>query len=713
MKQLFQSLKTGKAVLTDMPVPSVRDGHLLIKSSNSLVSLGTERMIIEFGRASWFQKALQQPEKVKQVLKKVKTAGFQNTVTSVRNKLDTPIPVGYCNAGVVIDMGSDITSFKIGDRVISNGPHSEVVLVPERLCSQIPDSVDDPTACFTVLSSVALQGIRLADPTLGESVAVIGLGLLGLISCQILKANGCRVIGFDFDDNKIALAKNFGTESWNLNEIKTPVEAAMAFTGGNGVDAVLITASTKDNSPIEQAPQMCRKRGRVVLVGVVGLHLNRSDFYEKEISFQVSCSYGPGRYDHFYEQNGRDYPIGFVRWTEQRNFEAVLNLMADRKLVVDNLISNVIPFSEAGEIYNREITNRKNLGLILEYPKAITNNKRRIELKKTAASHKGTGSVKAGFIGAGGFTGSVLLPALVKTKASLIGISSAKGLSSSTLGKKYGFSFVTTDSRDIVNNPDINAVFITTQHDTHARFVVEGLEAGKHVFVEKPLAISKDQLEKIEDAFFKTKDKVLLVGFNRRFSPHAIEITKLLKGRQSPLSMTMTVNAGMVPASHWVQDPERGGGRIIGEACHFIDLMSFFTKSTVTSVYSCMVAESLDTICSDKISISLKFGDGSIGTINYFANGHKDIPKERMEIFSDGRILHLEDFKTLTGYGFNNFKRLKLRTQDKGHENEMSLFVDTVINGGAPIIPFNHLLNTTLATFAALESAKTGKSIAL
>ncbi|MBF0546810.1 MAG: bi-domain-containing oxidoreductase [Candidatus Riflebacteria bacterium] len=705
MRQILQNLKNGKITLAEIPVPDVKPGHVLIKTSKSLISMGTERMLLTFGRSGWIDKARQQPDKVKQVVSKIKTDGLMATAESVFNKLDQPLPLGYCNAGTVIELGSGVHEFRIGDRVASNGNHAEVVSVPRHLCAKIPENVDDISGSFAVISAIALQGVRLINPTLGEKIAVTGLGLIGILAAQILKANGCRVIGFDLDSQKVELAKKYGIEAF-LAGNTDPVEASRKFSDGNGVDAVLITASTKSNDPIQLAPQMCRKRGRVVLVGVVGLELSRDDFYKKEISFQVSCSYGPGRYDPEYEKKGLDYPIGFVRWTEERNLQAVLELMADRKLSVSELVSSVIHIEKSVEAYDRVEKDPKALGLILDYPQDVDLSRKVVEIRSVESSNNNlkAGEPVIGFIGAGGFAASTLLPAFAETNAKLKTIASSAGVSGTHLGKKHGFFVTTTDYKYILNDPEINTVIITTQHDSHARFVCESLKAGKHVFVEKPLCLTKNELAEISRIYQKAAEKgqILMVGFNRRFSPLSVKARELLSNLSGPTNITMTVNAGAIPHDHWTQSDEAGGGRILGEACHFIDLLRYLTGSPISEM-NCLTGRGpTKENPPDSAIISMRFSDDSLGTIQYFPNGCKDFPKERIEIFKSGKILEIDNFKTLSGYGFSNFSTEKLWTQNKGHKGEALKFIEAIRAGKQSPITFSELVEVTQAAINAV-----------
>lgn len=699
MKQILQNLKTGQIEVSDIPVPSVKHGHLLIKTRKTLISTGTERMLLEFGKAGWINKARQQPDKVKQVVQKIKTDGFKPTVDAVFNKLNQPVSLGYSNVGVVIDIGSGVDGFKIGDRVVSNGHHAEVVCVPKNLCEKIPEEVNDSAAAFVVLSAVALQGIRLINPTIGESVAVMGLGTIGLLACQILRANGCRVLGIDFEKEKLELANKYGVEICDLSEGVDPVSEALSFSDGYGVDAVLITASTKSNDPIKQSPAMCRKKGRIVLVGVVGLEISRDDFYKKEISFQVSCSYGPGRYEREYEDKGLDYPIEYIRWTEKRNLQAVLQLMAEGRIKTDDLISSTYPILDAIRAYDEIESKKKVMGIILDYDGLVDTGEKRIEISESKSPKSDYNKAVIGFIGAGSFASSTLIPAFKKNNVRLKTIASSSGVTSSQLGKRYDFEINTTDYHHVLEDNEINVVVITTQHNSHARLVIEALEAGKNVFVEKPLCLREDELYKITSAYnsrLKTLNSQLnlMVGFNRRFAPLTLKLKELIAPLSAPKSFIMTVNAGSIPSDHWVQDTDIGGGRIIGEVCHFIDLLKFLNESEITKYELFRVID----ISNDSVSISLSFNDGSIGTIHYLANGNKDFPKERLEVFCGGKILQLNNFKSLTGFGFTGFSKMRLWSQDKGHQKEVSEFLNAIVNGRPSPIPFKEILEVSKVT---------------
>ncbi|MCP3669440.1 MAG: zinc-binding dehydrogenase [Gammaproteobacteria bacterium] len=706
MKQILQNLKTGETVVEDIPCPSATSGALLVQTTHTLVSAGTERMLVNFGKANLIDKARQQPDKVKMVLDKVKTDGLAPTLQAVRSKLDQPLPMGYCNVGRTLEIGKGVDGFKLGDRVISNGKHAEVVSVPKNLCAKIPDNVSDEEAAFTVIASIALQGIRLGKPTLGECFVVTGLGLIGLVAVQLLRANGCRVLGIDYDSSKIALAQQFGAETVDLSKGEDPLAVAQRFSRGKGVDGVIITASTKSNEPVHQAAEMCRKRGRIILVGVVGLELSRADFYEKELSFQVSCSYGPGRYDSEYEEKGNDYPLPFVRWTEQRNFEAVLDLLAAGQLDVKPLISHRLPFLEAKEAYD-VVSNGAPLGILLEF---ADQDEAELRQSKVQITHKPTTASKAkiGFIGAGNYATHVLIPAFAKTSAELMSVSSNTGISGVHVAKKFEISEATTDTAGLISDDSNNTLVITTRHDSHAGFVQDALEVGKNVFVEKPLAITRDQLQGISESYEQSQANEtgarIMVGFNRRFAPQVVKMKQLLESTPEAKAFVMTVNAGGIPADHWTQDRSIGGGRIIGEGCHFVDLLRFLAGAPIISVQAMKMGSVPGmAVSDDKVSINLLFADGSFGTVHYLANGHKSFPKERLEVFCGGAILQLDNFRKLQGYNWPDFKKMNLLQQDKGNSACAAAFVDAIENGEPSPIPFEEIVEVTNACFDVVD----------
>lgn len=706
MKQIIQSLNNGKTELAEVPLPLCNSKSVLIQTSHSLVSLGTEKMLVDFGKGSYIKKARQQPDKVKEVISKVKTDGLAATLSAVENKLNQPIPLGYCNVGRIIEVGREVSEFKVGDRVASNGPHAEFVSIPKNLVVKIPEGVSDEQASFTVIGSIGLQGIRLLNPTLGETVVVIGLGLIGLITAQLLKANGCNVIGFDFDESKVKLAKTYGIDSLNPNDGVKQSEYVLERTGQIGCDAVIITASNPSDEIISQSAQMSRKKGRIVLVGVIGLDLKRSDFYEKELSFKVSCSYGPGRYDSNYEEGGNDYPLPYVRWTEKRNFQAVLNAISNGSINVDSLITERVLLENYSEIYD-DIGKGKSIASLLLYT-PTKNSSFHKNVKVTESKIYSRNKPILGIIGAGNFTGSTILPKLSAVGAQIKSIASSKGLSGSIQAKKHSIENSTTDYKSILMDKDISLVLITTQHGSHSVFVSEALDSDKHVFVEKPLSITWEGLEKVEKAL-KNSNAWVTVGFNRRFAPLAIELKKHLA--PSPMNIVATMNAGFIPPEVWVHDLKTGGGRIIGEACHFIDLCTYLTGSEVLEV--CMNAMGPGAqVNTDNASILLKYVNGSNAVINYFSNGSKNYSKERLEVHQHNSTFVIDNWRKLSAYGAKNFKSKKLR-QDKGHYNQFKLLLNNVKLAKGPLIPWCETLNTSKATLAAVDSLIQGKWISI
>ncbi|MHA6697200.1 bi-domain-containing oxidoreductase [Chryseobacterium sp. A321] len=703
MKQIIQSFKSGQTILEEVPAPQVARGAVLIQTTRSLVSLGTERMLVEFGKSNLVSKARQQPDKVKQVLDKIKTEGLMPTLEAVFNKLGEPLPLGYCNVGKVIAVGEGVSEFKVGDRVASNGQHAEFVSIPKNLVAHIPDNVSDDEAAFTVIGSIGLQGIRLLDPTLGETVVVTGLGLIGLLTAQLLIANGCKVIGVDIDESKLALAEHWGIIPFNPRNGDV-VKFVEENTNNVGADGVIITASAKTDEIISQAAKMSRKRGRIVLVGVIGLNLSRAEFYEKELSFQVSCSYGPGRYDEDYENRGIDYPLPFVRWTEKRNFEAILQSISSGKLQVKEMITEIIPLENYLDIYG-EIGASKSIASILKYNETDAIPQNTIQLKEANYSaQKGV----IGIIGSGNFTKMTMLPALKGSGAFYKYIASRGGVSGTAMAQKHDFSHSTTNVDDVLKDPEVDLIMITTRHNLHASMTVKSLEAGKHVFVEKPLALNAEELNSIINAQ-QSSGKTVMVGFNRRFSPHVEKMKSLLGNSQ--MNVIATMNAGNIPANVWVHDMLVGGGRIIGEACHFIDLITYLTGSKVKSVCMNAMGENPEEN-TDCASILLKYENGSTGVINYFSNGSKSYSKERIEVYSQERTLIMDNFRTTEGFGFKNFSKLKTKL-DKGHKAQFHKLIKQIQEGGSELIPFEEIINTTKASFAAIESMKQNKWINL
>ena len=701
MKQIIQDLKSGATILEDVPVPQVKAGCVLIKTTRTLVSLGTERMLVEFGKANLIDKARQQPDRVKQVLDKIKTDGLQPTLEAVFNKLGQPLPLGYCNVGKVVAIGKGVTEFVVGDRVASNGNHAEYVCVPQNLVAKIPENVSDEEAAFTVIGSIGLEGIRLFKPELGETVVVVGLGLIGLIVSQLLRANGCRVIGVEFDQAKLDIAKQWGVIPVNPSQGDDQVKVVEELTNGVGADGVIITASAHDDSIIHNSCLMTRKRGRIILIGVIGLNMRRDDFYKKELTFQVSCSYGAGRYDENYENKGIDYPLPYVRWTEKRNFETILHTIANGGLNVKPLITEDVSLENYLEIYGN-MRKHGSIASIIRFPEE--EQIERVVKVEDGKFEKGQG--KIGIIGAGNYTSSMVVPCLKICGAKIKYIASAGGLNAKILAKKAGAECATSDYNEILKDEEVDTVIITTRHNMHARMAIECLKAGKSVFVEKPLCLNKEEFDEVEDAY-KQSGKALTVGFNRRFSPFATKLKSLVG--DGPKNIVATMNAGFIPADAWVHDLSIGGGRIIGEACHFIDLCSYLAGSYVKAVCMNAMGENPEEN-TDNVSILLKFENGTNAVINYFANGSKSYAKERIEVFSQERVFVLDNWRKLEAFGVKGFSKMK-GTMDKGQKIEFAMLNERAVRGGEAIISFESIKNTTLASFAAIQSLKENRWI--
>ena len=707
MKQLIQSFKTGELGLFDVPAPICQKYGALVQTKVSLVSAGTEKMLVDFAKKSLLSKAKDRPDLVKQVLDKMKKEGVKNTLEKVFTKLDSPIPLGYSLAGRVLEVGSDMSGINIGDRVACGGAgyanHSEINYVPKNLMVKIPDGVDDIDASFVTVGAIALQGVRQTEPKLGEKIAVMGLGLLGQLTVQLLKANGCKVIGSDIDPDKLALAKRLGAdEVCHASDI---IKRANEFSNGYGVDAVIIAASTPSNQPVIDAAEISRMRGRVIFLGLVGMDIPRNDYYKKEIDLRLSMAYGPGRYDPQYEEKGVDYPYDLVRWTEQRNFEAFLGLIEEGKVKPKELLTHEYDFDDAMNAYDllEGKVNEKYLGIILNYKNEINLEEHRsIQRKDKAIAVK---DVNIGLIGAGNFTKSVILPNLQKVGGyNLVGLCTATGVSAEGTGKKYDFKYITTDSSEIFRNSEINSVFITTQHNHHANRVLDSIKHQKHCFVEKPLCIYEEELAEIQESY--TGSSILQVGFNRRFSPMLQKMKKELIGQ---VSISYRINAGVIPKEVWIQDREIGGGRIIGEVCHFIDTCSYLIGSEVQSVYATTIKKENQSIPDeDNLNIVLNYKDGSIATIGYYAYGDSAMSKEYIEVFGNGVSMEMHDFRELLIYSGAKVKKEKSLNQDKGFVNEFKAFKEAV-STGIPAIAFESIYNTTKTTFKILKSIRSGE----
>ncbi|MBK9425012.1 MAG: bi-domain-containing oxidoreductase [Bacteroidetes bacterium] len=703
MEQLTQSLKDGQMNLLEVPFPALNHGYILVRNHFSLVSAGTEGKTVKDARLGYIGKAKARKDEVRKVIQTAKTLGIMKTYQMVMNKLDAPNPLGYCCAGEVIEVSPEITEFRIGDYVACGGNsanHSEVVSVPKNLCVKIPAGVTVEQAAMTTLGSIALQGVRQADLRLGESAAVIGLGLIGQLTIQLLQASGIKTIGIDIDEQQVKAAiQNCQTIAFSRNSeyVYTAIDE---LTNGFGVDAVIITAGTSSSDPIDFSGEICRQKGKVVVVGAVPTGFKRTNFFKKELDLRMSCSYGPGRYDSDYEEKGIDYPYGYVRWTENRNMESFLQLISSGKISVEPLITHRFNFASAIEAYNM-IVNRTEpfLGIILKYDQSKS--------VRSTVSTNGTTNVlfKAdkpiiGFIGAGNFAQNFLLPA-IGNDGQLKGISTARPANARNLADKYKFKYAAGSASEIIEDPEINTLFIATRHDSHFTYVIKGLNAGKNVFVEKPLCMDVDELEQIKKAH-AASGKSLMVGFNRRFSPLVKSLMNVIHEKNDvQLSINYRINAGIVPSDHWIHDKSVGGGRIIGEACHFIDLASFLAKSKIESVSAVAVPDAHSQ--NDTAVISLYFKNGSIANISYFSNGNKEVEKENIEVFFNGRIAIINDFKTLTIYGKNKIEK-KSKGTDKGHNQEVSEFLNNINSGSPCPIPFEEQYNSFLATFMCIKS---------
>jgi predicted dehydrogenase/threonine dehydrogenase-like Zn-dependent dehydrogenase len=710
MKQLIQNIKNGKTTIEDVPVPTPRDGQALVKVSASLVSAGTERMVVEFAEKSLIGKARSRPDLVKQVLDKAKREGITPTLQAALNRLDQPMALGYSSAGTIVALGKNMTGFKVGQRVGCAGfgfaTHAEYNVVPKNLLTPLPKNVDFESAAFTTLGAIALHGFRLAETQIGENVAVVGLGLLGLLTIQIADAAGCNVLGIDLDLERVKLASSLGLQAVTRPEAEA---YASALSLSRGFDAVIICADTSSDDPIQLAGVISKDRGRVVATGAVGLNIPRKIYYEKEISFINSRSYGPGRYDSNYEEDGNDYPFGYVRWTEGRNFQAVVDLMGSEKLKVEPLISHRFPIEKGVQAYE-VITGKKKepfLGVLLKYS---SSEKAETKIAFASPTRRSTSIVKLGVLGAGLHANFTLLPIIKNNKDyELIGIASAGGFHAQDSGKKFGFHYATSADDEIINDKNINTVAILTRHDSHADLIIKALKAGKNVFVEKPLALNSEQLSVVSKQLLKTDNCLLLAGFNRRFSPHAQLLKSQVSSLKSPLYAHYRINAGYITSYHWTQDPVIGGGRIIGEACHFIDLITYLVGTPPISVNAVALPNN-GKYSDDNVSMTFTFPDGSISVVDYLANGDKSVPKERLEVFCEGMVAVLDDYVSLT-ITKDGKKKVESKTQDKGWRNEMTALAHAIKSGGEPPIPYEHLIGVTKASFAAVESIRSKKII--
>ena len=713
MKQVVQDVRKGETSVLEVPVPQVMPGTALVRTVASLVSVGTERALVEFAGKTLLGKARSRPDLVRQVIEKARREGILTTFDAVQNQLDLPLPLGYSSAGVIEAVGEGLSGFQVGDRVACAGGgyavHAEYAVVPQNLIAKLPAGVDFEAGAFATLGAIALHGFRLGEPQLGDRVAVIGLGLLGLLAAKIAQAAGCAVFGIDTDPERVELAEKLGIEAVNRDVAETE---GQAFTSGAGFDLIQICADTPSNDTVQLAGVLARDRGIVVATGAVGTELPRRPYYMKELRFVISRSYGPGRYDPLYEEAGVDYPPGYVRWTEGRNLDAFLELIEEGKLEINLLLTHRFPIERAIEAYDliSDSKGEPSLGVLLTYPQeqdGVVSTQRKLEFREP--SIKAQDCVRLGSIGAGNFATAVLFPAM-KSVGGLewVGLATATGMKAAQVGKRFGFAYATTDVDELLNDQRINTVAVLTRHHLHASQVVAALEAGKHVFCEKPLALTSQELGQIEAAL-QTKSNLLSVGYNRRFAPLATKMKSFLDRVHEPLVMRYQVNAGLLPLDHWLHDPAVGGGRLIGEACHFIDFLTFLTNSLPVRVFTLGLPDD-GRYREDNFVITLEFADGSVGSVSYLANGDRSLPKERIEVFGGGRVAILDDFRRLelTTSGRTKKHKSQLR-QDKGHRAEWQTFQETITEGGSPPIPYEQIFAVSLASFAALDSLRSGE----
>jgi predicted dehydrogenase/threonine dehydrogenase-like Zn-dependent dehydrogenase len=715
--QIIQYQKTGEIFVDELPAPKLRPGNVLVRNVFSLISAGTERTSVETAQASMIQKARLRPDLVRQVLDNVNREGLLATYKKVQDRLDNFKELGYSSAGVVVESGVD--DIKVGDRVACAGlgyaSHAEIISVPRNLVVKMPDEVGFDEAAFTTVAAIAMQGVRQADVRVGEQVVVIGLGLIGLLTVQLLKASGCRVIGMDVAPRNFELAMTLGCDRCTLSN-EDAVFEVQGFTRSYGADAVVVTAATTSNQPVELAIQCARKRGTVVALGAVGMNIPRSPFYEKEINFRTSCSYGPGRYDADYEERGHDYPLGYVRWTENRNMESVLDMIVLRKLNVQPLITHRIPVEESLHAYDI-ITGKVQepyLGVLIQYsdPTAPLALSRRVELPVASRSTSGHKAV-LGFIGAGNFTQSMLLPPVMKLAPRLRGLATGKPVNAKNIAKKYHFEFCATDASEIIHDQEVNLVFVTSRHDSHARYVAQALRAGKSVFVEKPPALNREELDSVLDAYSEGERSghapLLMVGYNRRFSAPMCAIQKFFAGRTEPLAMHYRVNAGFMPSTHWMQQPDQGG-RFVGEGGHFVDVMQFLCGALPTSVHAIAPADEAGRYSNDNVLLSITFADGSAGTIHYLANGSNAVDKEYLEVFGDQKTARMWNFKKIECVDGRK-KSTSSFSGDKGHAAEMKALLTAFEAGTRAPVGIDSLVATSRVTFAVIESVRTGRVV--
>lgn len=724
MKQIIQNYKTGELRVVEVPQPALRPHGVLVRNHYSLISVGTEGSSVKLAQRNLLGKAQERPDLARKVINVAKRDGILTAYRAAMRSLDTPLPLGYSSAGTVIGVGSEVADIKVGDRVACGGAgyanHAEVVYVPRNLCIKLPDEVDLRSAAFVTVGAVAMQSVRIADVRLGETVAVIGLGLVGLLTLQVLKSAGCCVIGIDIDPQKVELAKQIGANDAVARQDPNLIGRVNQLTGGVGVDAVIITASTKSNDPVVLGGEIARYRGRVIVVGRIDMNVPRDTYLYKELQFLTSLSYGPGRHDPRYEEKSIDYPIGYVRWTENRNMQAFAELLRSGDVRVEPLITHEFPIDEAAQAYDmitgKAPTDKKWIGVLLKYDPERKIDVPRISLRDETTYTPASGKVNIGVIGAGSFARNVLMPILSKAPNVELGaIATATGFSARTMGEKYGFAYCAESAEEIIRDSGIDAVMILTRHDTHGPLVAEALEAGKAVYVEKPLAVNPGHLEQVIAAWKATQSQGrVMVGFNRRFAPLALRLKGFFDGRSQPMVMTYRVNAGFQPRDHWIHDPLEGGGRIVGEGCHFVDFMQFLTGARPVSVWSQSVGGTArqDIINEDNVMVHVTFDDGSIGTLIYASSGDKSFSKERVEVFCDNAVGVLEDFRSLQLVRGGRTKKVSGGiNQDKGHKAEVQQFITAVAEGKPFPVRFEDYVLTTRVTFGALASQKSNQPV--
>jgi predicted dehydrogenase/threonine dehydrogenase-like Zn-dependent dehydrogenase len=712
MKQVLQNRKTGRPFVGEVPVPALQKGRVLVRTVASLISTGTERAAVELVSKGLVQEARQRPDLVKAVVAKVKNEGFLNTFASVRDKMAASQALGYSASGIVAAVAEDVTEFQVGDRVACAGvgfaSHAEVLSVPKNLCAYLPEGVSFESGAYGTLGAIALQGVRLAEPTLGESVVVIGLGLVGQLTVQLLKANGCRVFGLDLDQSRVSLALEMGADKAIVSNDAAPKEIE-TWTRGHGADAVLITAATDSNQPIELAARVSRLKGRVIVVGMTGMDIPRPPFFSRELKLIISMSYGPGRYDPEYEERGHDYPLPYVRWTEQRNIESFLELVGEKRINVERLTTHRFSITEAERAYqliSGELR-EPNLGVVLNYdPEAEVVRTVSLGTPTVSPVRKSEKSIVLGVIGAGGYVPAMLLPHFKTEGVEFRSIATASGISAHDVGKRFGFAYAVSSADEVLDDANVNTVVIGTRHDLHAELTRRALERNKHVFVEKPLALNDEQLESVLEAAGNSTGK-LMVGFNRRFSPLARRAQEFFNDRDTPLSILYRVNAGRIAKEHWTQNAHEGGGRIVGEVCHFIDLMQFLISAPPVFVFAESIsAKSGRIVDVDSVFITLRFADGSNGTVAYLSEGDKGLAKERVEIFGGGRVFVLDDFRRASLYKDGREEQVALKAQDKGQQAQVRQVCASVLEGGAAPISLEELAATSRATFRVLDSLR-------